>query len=413
MTKKLSTQTDSLATYKLHQQTNFKHTMVNNNDNANNDAAQLARLIQANTNVTMKTEVVKLPDFYGEPGKDTVTALEFMARIDECQVTNEWNDITTFSYFRLALRGQADKWLSSIVRHLQLTAAQKTWTRIRPIFKAEFAAFSDDKLIIDGLAKLSHHSNENPRMFFSRLEELIFVLKENYDSYRVRPDRPAPIQPQGTYTEDALTKFANDSVDAFANFLFTQMFKAAAPENVRRLLSHKDQSRLTVEEAYKVFFTDHRMEMDKKAAAVHAVADEPVHAVANEPEGAEQPEQDVAAFRPQQCQQQRSHNYNNTGNNRSRGQNYRADNYNCQNNNQTANQPRSNTNRNGKYCVYCKIMNHTQEECRKRIIDKQPCVNNKGQMYWPKVNSTNESPNTVQQNSNPVIDSISDPSVFH
>jgi hypothetical protein len=133
-------------------------------------------------------------------------------------------------------------------------AAQKTWTRIRPVFKAEFAAFSDDKHIIDGLAKLTHRPNENPRMFFSRLEELVFVLKENYASYRVKPERPAPIQPQGTYTEDALTKYANDSVDAFANFLFTQMFKAAAPENVRQLLSHKDQSRLTVEEAYKVFF---------------------------------------------------------------------------------------------------------------------------------------------------------------
>ncbi len=61
----------------------------------NNDAADLARQIQANTNVTMKTEVVKLPDFFGDPAKDTVTALEFMARIDECQITNEWNDITT------------------------------------------------------------------------------------------------------------------------------------------------------------------------------------------------------------------------------------------------------------------------------------------------------------------------------
>jgi hypothetical protein len=62
---------------------------------------------------------------------------------------------------------------------MQLTAAQKTWTRIRPVFKVEFAAFSDDKLIIDGLAKLTHRPNENRRMFFSRLEELIFVLKEN------------------------------------------------------------------------------------------------------------------------------------------------------------------------------------------------------------------------------------------
>jgi hypothetical protein len=178
------------------------------------------------------------------------------------------------------------------------------------VFKAEFAAFSDDKLIIDGLAKLTHRPNENLRMFFSRLEELVFVLKENYASYRVKPDRPPPIQPQGTYTEDALAKYANDSVDAFAKFLFTQMFKAAAPENVRRLLSHKDQSRLTVEEAYKVFFTDHRMEMDKKLSAVHVVTDEfenPAHQ-----------EQDVAAFKPQQRQQPRQQNYNRGGgNNRS------------------------------------------------------------------------------------------------
>ncbi len=113
-----------------------------------------------------------------------------MAHIDECQVTNKWNDITTFSYFRLALRGQANKWLSSIVRHLQLTATQKTWTRIRPFFKAEFAAFLDDKLIIDGLAKLVHWPNENPQMFFSHLDELILVLKENYASYRVKLEQP-------------------------------------------------------------------------------------------------------------------------------------------------------------------------------------------------------------------------------
>jgi hypothetical protein len=41
---------------------------------------------------------------------------------------------------------------------------------------------SDEKLIIDGLAKLSHRPNKNPRMFFSRLEELMHVLKENYAS---------------------------------------------------------------------------------------------------------------------------------------------------------------------------------------------------------------------------------------
>jgi hypothetical protein len=92
-----------------------------------------------------------------------------------------------------------------------------------------------------------------------------------------------------------LTKYVNDSIDSFANFMFTQMFKAAAPENVRRLLSHKDQTRLTIEDAYKVFFTDHRLEMDKKALQIQAILED------QEFSNLEQ-KQDVAAFRPQQRQ---------------------------------------------------------------------------------------------------------------
>jgi hypothetical protein len=46
-------------------------------------------------------------------------------------------------------------------------------------------------------------------------------------------------------------------------------------------------------------------------------------------------------------------------------------------------------------------MNHTQEECRKCINDNKPCVTSKGQLYWPKVNSTTDNPNTVHKNSNP------------
>jgi len=120
-------------------------------------------------------------------------------------------------------------------------------------------------------------------------EELVHVLKENYALYRVKPDRLAQ-QLQGGYSEDALTKAINENVNNFANFLFTQMFRATALENVRRLLSHKDQTRLTVEDAYKVFFMDYRLEMDKKAASTS------VHAIAEEQEAATQ-DQKVTAFR--------------------------------------------------------------------------------------------------------------------
>ena len=47
-------------------------------------AAQLAQQILANTNMTFKQEVVKLPKFYGQPEKDRISALDFISRIDEC-----------------------------------------------------------------------------------------------------------------------------------------------------------------------------------------------------------------------------------------------------------------------------------------------------------------------------------------
>jgi len=56
---------------------------------AQNAAAQLAQQILANTNVTLKQEIVKILDFWGEKGKDTVTAQQFISRIDECQVSND------------------------------------------------------------------------------------------------------------------------------------------------------------------------------------------------------------------------------------------------------------------------------------------------------------------------------------
>jgi len=362
--------------------------------NAQAAAAQMAQQILANTNVTLKQELVKIPDFWGEKGKDTVTPTQFMARIDECQIANDWNDTTTYANFSLCLRGEADEWLASKVRLLELTQAQKTWTRIRPLFKKEFAACSDDKLIIDGLANLAHRPGENPRKFMSRLEKLVNTLNENYACYRIKPERPAPIQPQGTYTEDMLTAYANDSIKAYSKFLLTQIFRAAAPENVRKLLSHKDQTRLTVDDAYDTFFTDHRVETDRKERAMVNVIND-----AEEDSGNVSNEQDIAAFRPQQRQQQQQRynqqqnsNYRSNQNQPQKGKSNK--NFYPKRQNNSNSQGNSG---NGKYCAYCKILNHSQEECRKRIRDNKPCVTNQGKMYWPKVNSTvdNNDPNNV------------------
>jgi hypothetical protein len=227
----------------------------------------------------------------------------------------------------------------------------------------------------------------------ARLEKLFNTLHENYVSYHVKPDRPAAIQPHGTYTEDNLTSFANDSVKAYNQFLLTQVFRAAAPESVRKLLSHKDQTRLTVDDAYQTFFTDHRVETDRKERSM-------INAVNDDDETNNQ-ETEIAGFRPQPRQQQQQQqrypqqNSNNKGN-QQRGKQNNKSSYPTKSNPSTL-QGNSGNSGNGKFCSYCKILNHSQEECRKRMRDNKPCVTNQGKLYWPKINSTAETndPNNV------------------
>ncbi len=60
--------------------------------------------------------------------------------------------------------------------------------------------------------------------------------------------------------------------------------------------------------------------------------------------------------------------------------------------------PGNNSNGNRKYHFYCKIQNHTQEECFKRIRENKLCKDKQGRAYWPKVYINKES-DTKRSNS--------------
>ncbi len=79
-------------------------------------------------------EVIKLPEFYQGLFKvlwptqqgHNFSAMDFISRIDKCQISNDWNDITTW----LCLCGEAEKWLALTARHLELTPAHLTFVEI-------------------------------------------------------------------------------------------------------------------------------------------------------------------------------------------------------------------------------------------------------------------------------------------
>ncbi len=62
------------------------------------------------------------------------TAMQLMARIDECQVANDWNDTTTYANFSLCLKGEANEWLASKVRLLEPYLTSKCSSRLCLVF---------------------------------------------------------------------------------------------------------------------------------------------------------------------------------------------------------------------------------------------------------------------------------------
>jgi hypothetical protein len=120
----------------------------------------------ANGNMDLKIHETKLPEFWGQKEKDSISANEFVKRVDKMMSANNWTDKVAFDNFGLALKGEANTWLDSQVLLKKIVGDRERWSIIRPFFKEEFATESDDKLILDGLAHMAMGPTENVRSFF-------------------------------------------------------------------------------------------------------------------------------------------------------------------------------------------------------------------------------------------------------
>jgi hypothetical protein len=122
----------------------------------------------------------------------------------------------------------------------QTHSGTKTWTRFCLLFQKEFATASDDKLIIEGLVSTSCLLTENARDYFSCLSDFIEVVTDSYASYQNKLDRPAE-QAQGRFSKKVFTKYGNENVENFTNYIFLQLFRAGLHKNNCHLLFQKDQ----------------------------------------------------------------------------------------------------------------------------------------------------------------------------
>ncbi len=120
----------------------------------------------ADGGMAVKVQQTKLPEFWGQKEKDSISANEFVKRVDKMMSANNWTDKVAFDNFGLALKGEANLWLDSQVLLKKIVGDRERWSIICPFFKEEFATESDNKLNLDGLAHMAMRPTENVRSFF-------------------------------------------------------------------------------------------------------------------------------------------------------------------------------------------------------------------------------------------------------
>jgi hypothetical protein len=87
------------------------------------------------TMLAFKVEQSKIPEYFGQKGKDNITAIAFIRKIEDLARTNRWNDTTTYANVANNLKGFAHDWLFAMAEMLDWTPAQLTWTNLKPRFQ--------------------------------------------------------------------------------------------------------------------------------------------------------------------------------------------------------------------------------------------------------------------------------------
>jgi hypothetical protein len=327
------------------------------------------------TTLAFKVEQSKIPEYFGQKGKDNITAIVFIRKIEDLARTNRWTDATTYANVANNLKGFAREWLFATTEMLDWTPAQLTWTNLKPRFQRQFATQTDEKMIMEGLSNLAMKPGESTGELLARITNTMVIIKESYASYENKPPAPANFDVNNGFTMPVCRQWKDDVLNNTQQFLKMQLFRAALTPELRKVVAQRNPNNLTLDDMYQIATDTQREAGSKTKQAIAAVQPD-------------EEEEEIAAFQKRKNKnfnQKKSSSY--TTSNATTKTGYQGYSNNYKNNAG----PGNNTNRNGKYCFYCKLQNHTQDECFKRIREKKPCRDRQGRAYWPRVYVTENS----------------------
>jgi hypothetical protein len=142
------------------------------------------------TNFNLRDEQNKIPEFFGTKSKDTISAADFIRRLEDLAKTNRWTDAQTYHHFANSLWNPAREWLSSIVDWNTDEIVRLVSSDFKDLFKQEYAIQTNDKLILEGLSNLAMKPNETTNEMLTRITRTTQVIRESFDDYDTKIPYP-------------------------------------------------------------------------------------------------------------------------------------------------------------------------------------------------------------------------------
>ncbi len=229
-------------------------------------------------------------------------------------------------------------------------------------------------MIMEGLSNLAMKPGESTGELLARITNTMVIIKDSYASYKNKPAAPAHHDVNNRYTMPVCRQWRDEALNNTQQFLKMQLFRAALTPELRKVVAQRNPNTMTLDDMYQIATNTQREAGPKIKQAFFLMAIHPEN----------EDEDEVAAF------QRRKGNKNNERK-KSSNPTTKSGSKGYSNNFRSNTGPGNNANRNGKYCFYCKLQNHTQEECFKRIHEKKLCKDRQGRAYWPRVYLTENS----------------------
>jgi Ty3 transposon capsid-like protein len=222
------------------------------------------------TSFNLRVELNKILEFFGTKSKDTISAADFICRLEDLAKTNRWSDAQSYYHFANSLRNPAREWLLSVVDWDDNEHDQPLWSDFKEIFKQEYAVQTNESLILEGLANLAMKPNEMTNELLSRITRAVRVIKESFENYRaITPDLLNDIN-HGISNQTFRT-FKHQFMAMMFNFFKMNLFKAALTPELRAVVAQQDQEQMTVKKMYMHATTAQREGKTKPPAAINKI----------------------------------------------------------------------------------------------------------------------------------------------